>query len=108
MNNSSYTLEYLPLARNDMTDIVRYVSHNLSNPSAATRLAEKLVGSADKMLAFPYSNPVYIPIKPLGKEYRRIFVDNYIMFYWIDESKKTVTASRVLYCRRDYENLLME
>jgi len=35
-----------------------------------------------------------------------IVVDNYIVFYIIDEERKTVTIVRILYTRRDWENLL--
>ena len=38
-----YKLEYLPAARQDILDMVRYVSTQLQNPSAAARLAERLV-----------------------------------------------------------------
>ena len=33
-----YKLEYLPIARKDMLDIVRYISQDLKNPDAAKRL----------------------------------------------------------------------
>ena len=38
-----YNLEYLPAARNDMLEIVRYISWKLKNPDAAERLADELV-----------------------------------------------------------------
>ena len=33
-----YKLEYLPVARKDMLEIVRYISRELQNPDAADRL----------------------------------------------------------------------
>ncbi len=35
-----YKLEYLPAARQDILDMVRYVSTQLQNPSAAARLLD--------------------------------------------------------------------
>ena len=32
-----YKLEYLPVARKDMIEIVRYISRELQNPDAAVR-----------------------------------------------------------------------
>jgi len=101
-----YKLEYLPVARQDLIDIVLYISQELQNPDAANRLAEKLIETAEKVLTFPYGNPSYHPIKPLRHEYRKAIVQNYLMFYRIDEEKKLVTVARVLYAKRNYNRLL--
>ena len=101
-----YKLEYLPVARKDMLEIVRYISGELQNPDAANRLAVKLVDAAESVLTFPYATPAYHPIRPLKHEYRNILVQNYLMFYWVDEEKKLVTVARVIYAKRDYGRLL--
>ena len=94
-----YTIEYLPIAKSDMVDIAKYIGVKLENPEAAERLAEKLTD-------MPYKCPVHIPVKPLRHEYRKLIVQNYIMFYWVDEDKKLITIARVVYSGRDYENIL--
>lgn len=101
-----YKLEYLPVARKDMLEIVRYISGELQNPDAADRLAVKLVDAAESVLTFPYATPTCQPIRPLKHEYRNILVQNYLMFYWVDEEKKLVTVARVIYAKRDYGRLL--
>lgn len=101
-----YELEYLPAARQDMVDIVRYISRELCNPSAAERLAMELIQAGDRIPGFPYANPTYTPIRPLKHEYRKQPVRNYIMFYWVDESKKLVTVARVIYAKREIDRLL--
>lgn len=101
-----YRLEYLPMARQDMTDIARYISHELDNPEVAERLAMEMIEAADKLTDFPYANPAYHPVRPLKQEYRRLLVQNYIMFYCVDEAKKLITIMRVIYARRDYGKIL--
>ena len=101
-----YQLEFLPIARQDMTDIVRYISHELFNPTAAETLADEMIDAAERLTDFPYINAIYQSIKPLKKEYRKLIVKNYIMFYWIDEKEKRVTIARAIYARHDYEKLL--
>lgn len=101
-----YTLEYLPIARRDMVDIAKYIGVKLANPIAAERLAEKMIESAEKLTDMSYKCPVYTPIKLLTHEYRKLIVQNYIMFYWVDEDKKLVTISRIVYSGRDYKKLL--
>lgn len=101
-----YKLEYLPAALHDMVDIIRYISVELKNPDAADKLASEFVSSSDSLIEFPYKNPVYYPIRPLKKEYRKLLVKNYIMFYYVDEMNKTITISRVIYAKRDYGKIL--
>ncbi len=48
--NGLYKLEYLPVARKDMIEIVRYISRELQNPDAADRLAVELVNAAESVL----------------------------------------------------------
>lgn len=101
-----YNLEYLPVARQDMVEIVRYISIDLKNPEAADRLAAELIEAGDSIPAFPYANPAYTPIRPLKHEYRKLLVRNYFMLYWVDEEKKLITVARVVYARRDFEHLM--
>jgi len=101
-----YKLEFLPVARQDITDIARYISHELSNPTAAETLANEMIEAAERLADFPYISAVHQAIKPLKNEYRKLIVKNYIMFYWIDEKGKRVIVARVIYGRRDYDKLL--
>lgn len=101
-----YDLEYLPSALEDMVDIVRYISDELKNPQAAYKLAEKFSASGESIAAFPYSNPAYIPVRALKHEYRKLLIENYTMFYWVDEDKETVVIARVIYSKRNYKLLI--
>ncbi len=101
-----YKLEFLPVAQQDMVKIVQYISKELINPTAAERLAEELISTVDGILTFPYANPHYIPLRPLAHEYRKLLVQNYLIFYWVDEKNRLVTVARVLYAKRDYNRLL--
>lgn len=82
-----YKLEYLPVARKDMLEIVRYISGELQNPDAADCLAMELVDAAKSKLTFLYATPACQLICPLKHEYRNILVQNYLMLYWVDEEK---------------------
>ena len=101
-----YTLEYLPIAKKDMIEISKYIGVKLSNPTAADNLAEKMVSESEKLTDMPYKCSIYISPRPLKYEYRKLLVNNYIMFYYVDESKKNFTIARVLYAKRDFRKLL--
>lgn len=101
-----YRLEFLPAARQDMVEIVGYISRQLKNPMAAERLAVELIEAAENIPPFPYANPAYTPLRPLTREYRKLLVKNFLLLYWVDEEKKLVTIARVVYAKRDYKQLL--
>ncbi|MFR5070410.1 MAG: type II toxin-antitoxin system RelE/ParE family toxin [Eubacteriales bacterium] len=61
-----YTLEYLPIAMQDMVDIAKYISQKLSNPVAAERLANEMIESADKLAEF---HLLYNPVSLFNSTY---------------------------------------
>ena len=101
-----YNIDYLPSAKADMVEIVQYISHNLQNPIAAEKLATEMIEAVDGLSNFPYRNRIYMPIRPLKREYRKLLVQNYILFYYVEEEQKLVTIARAIYGRRDYGKLL--
>lgn len=101
-----YNLAFLPSARQDLVGIVQYISMGLKNPVAAEQMANALTEAAERIAAFPYANPVYIPIRPLRHEYRKCPVRNYLIFYWVEEEKQSVTVARVIYAKRDYAHMV--
>lgn len=103
-----YKLEYLPIARRDIIDIARYIKKVLGNPSAASKLAKELVEAAESLRQFPYACPIYYPLQPCGRDFRKLSVKNYILFYWVDEEQNTVTVARVVYAKRSYDDLLRD
>lgn len=106
MQRDKYELVYLPKARKDLVDAVSYVASILQNHAAADKLATKLIEAIEEIIPFPYANPLYVSSHPLKREYRKLAVDNYLVFYWVDESSKTITIARVVYGRRNHEDLL--
>ncbi len=101
-----YSVEYMPLAVQDMVEIVVYITRELNNPAAAERIAERLTEAGESLRDFPYAQPAYMPLRPLKHEYRKLLVENYMILYWVTETEKRVTIARVVYARRNYAKLL--
>ena len=101
-----YKLEYLPIAKKDIENIVNYIFNVLKNRSAAINISNLLIDSVISACKFPYGLPVYYSIGDLEIEYRCIKVKNYLMFYTIDEKNKTITIARVLYKKMNITNIL--
>lgn len=100
----SYKLEYLPAARKDMLEIVRYISRDIGNPYAAERLAVAKIEKGEATREMPYICPTCIPLRPLAHEYRKAIVKHFLMFYRVDEEGKLVSVARVIYSKRDHEH----
>ena len=49
-----YKLEFLPIAKNDIDNIIYYISINLGNKTAAVNLSKKFIDGANGILFFPY------------------------------------------------------
>lgn len=94
-----YKVEYLTTALSDMSEIIKYIRDKLVNKQAAVRLSEQFVEAAERISFFPYANTIFVPIRPLKEEYRKVIVENYLIFYYVKESAKTVVISRIIYAR---------
>ena len=101
-----YKLEFLPIAKKDIDDIIYYISNNLKNNAAAINLSKCFIKGANSILEFPYGLSEYKAKSKLKNEYRSIKIKNFLMFYTINERKKTITVVRVLYQKIDITSIL--
>lgn len=101
-----YKLEYLEIAKKDIDNIVYYIRYNLKNKTAAITFANELIKETDNILKFPYGNIEYTPLKPLKNKYRQSKFKNFIIFYIVNEKSKTITITRVLYQKRNFDQIL--
>ncbi len=104
---NKYKVDYLPLAKQDLVDIVQYIVNTLHNPNAAERIANQILQKIDTLEDYPYSNHCYRPLNELTHEYRQIIIGHYVAFYWVDELVKTVTIARILYGKREFQGSLV-
>lgn len=101
-----YKLEFLPIAKKDIDNIIYYISKTLKNPSAARDLANDFIKGANSILEFPYGLPIYKTVKRLENEYRSVRIKNFLMFYTINDQQNMIIIVRVLYKKMDINNLL--
>ncbi len=101
-----YKIEFLPLAKKDIDDIIYYISHNLKNITASKKLRDLFMQSLDNIIEFPYGSSIYQSVGTLKYEYRSYRVKNFLMFYIVNEKQKLITIVRVLYQKMDINNIL--
>jgi addiction module RelE/StbE family toxin len=99
-----YNIDYLPLALDDLKEIVEYITNELEAPRAAENFILKVNKEVPKLANNPFRCHVYFsPIK-LNYEYRVLHIDNYSLFYVVENNK--VEIHRVIYSKRDIPRIL--
>ena len=99
-----YSLRYLPIAQNDLLDIVDYITNVLNNRIAAENTLSKIEKAILERLESPESFAVWQSNKNREYPYRRINVGNYSVWYVVIDD--IMEIRRILYSRRNEENLL--
>jgi addiction module RelE/StbE family toxin len=91
----------------DFEEICEYISNELKNIDASNRLREKVIYN---ILLLENSPKMFTEIEKIDKterKYRRMIVNNYIILYTIEESKKVVYIAHIYYGARNYMDDLM-
>ncbi len=103
---NKYFVDVTDAAQSDLKEIVSYISIELKNPVSAKRLLTKFKDSILNLEEMPKRQNLVKDEVLSSRGIRRLLVDNYMIFYVVDDSKNKVTAIRILYARRDWESLI--
>ncbi len=105
-----YKIELLPIAKEDIDNILHYISLNLKNKTASRNLRKAFMNGINNIAEFPYNYPIYKSIYTLigvlEYEYRSYKIKNFLMFYTINEKEKIVVILRVLYQKMNISKIL--
>ena len=101
-----YKIFMLAPALENYEEIVRYLVFELKNPAAARSLVKRMDEGLDHVAQFPFSCPTCLTAYKMKHEYRKLFVNNFIVLYWVDQKEKTVMVEQIVYARRDIDSLL--
>ncbi len=106
MENRLYTLFFMPLASDDLEEIYTYVSEKLVAPAAADHMLDEIENKLNLLCEFPGLGAELSDPYLAEKGYHRLLVDNYLIFYLIDEIDRKIIVMRILYGARDYRDIL--
>ena len=101
-----YYVNITDIAEDDILSTVQYIANELKSPKAANNLLdeiekqERVLGKTPKI--FPLVSDEYLAEKGV----RFALIKNYMIFFIIIETKKTVNVIRFLYGRRDWQNII--
>lgn len=92
----------------DLDDIVGYIAVELANRQAASDFVDKLQGVIEEIRSFPESGSLVINEFLPNTEVRKKLIGNYIMYYLPDFDKKMIFVLRIIYGRRNMDEILRQ
>jgi len=98
----NYKVRIYPSAEQDLAEIVDYL--NTLSKQAALKYYDLLVEEIASLSTMPERYPHPRDLALTAKGYRCLIVKDYLVFYVVVGD--TVQIHRILYGRRDYQNLL--
>lgn len=84
----------------DIAEIKRYIREELCNPSAADRIAKRIVSSYKELKNAPFIGASLDSILEVKTDYRFLVCGNYLIFYKVKND--VISVYRVMNGRRDY------
>ncbi len=98
----NYSVKILPEATNDLNGLLDYIAVELSAPMAAINLNVKITEIFDRLEKFPLMGTL-VPVEAkLTIPQRWVRVENYMIFYAVDEQSETVYITRILFSTSNY------
>ena len=105
---SKYQYRLSQKAEADLDGIISYIAVELSNPKAASDFMDKVVKVIDETRSFPKSgshvNNEFLSNTAVQKQ----MIDNYIMYYLPDLEEKVIYIVRIVYGKRNMDEILRE
>lgn len=89
-------------------EIVQYISETLMVPDVAGAWMERLKGEIAKLDSMPARYPLTDEEPWRSRGIRRMVVENFLVYYWVDEPHTIVWVTAIVYGRRDRIASLMD
>lgn len=103
-----YKITYSTQAINDLRGIYAYICYDLASLTNAKNQTSRIRNAIRKLDTFPNGHPIvdFEPWHKMGMH--KLPVDNYVVFYFVDDNALTVDISRIFYGGRNIEAIAKE
>ena len=98
-----YSINYSNLYMDDFAEALIYIKDILKNEDDSNNLKNKTNEEIQKLKSFPHTGTILYKDN-IETKYRYIRVDNYYIFYYINDNN--VYVDRFIYAKRDFMKLL--
>ena len=103
-----YEVKLTVQAIGQIEEAVQYISKILLEPETARKWADTLQCEIEKLDTMPSRYPLTEEEPWHMKEIRKMPVKNFLVYYLVDEKKKAVWITAVIYGRRDQIAALLD
>lgn len=101
-----YSIRITKQAREHLNGIKNYIEKNLLAPEAAYRKVHALRLKIKSLSSMP-ARVKLVEEEPWRSEgLRKMVVENYYVYFWIDEEKGIIQVTAVVYAKRDQNEFL--
>ena len=97
-----YTVKLTGRAFLDIDSIYKYISETLCADSSAISIVAQIEEAIFSLETLPNRGAIRKIGKYANKDYRNIFVENYVIVYKVDEDNKRVIIMTVRYARSNF------
>ncbi len=95
-----HTINFSPLAINDLLEIKEYISVELDDKDAAKRISTNILTKIENLAKFPLLGENLESKIDVSTNYRYLVCESYIAFYRVENN--IVYIIRILYGKSDY------
>ncbi len=101
----TYNISFTDISRKELRQIYLYIKINLESPLTAKDLIKTILISIKDLNFMPNRFPIYKELNN-GITIRRMPVENFTVFYSVDDTKERVVIHKVIYSKRDIDKLI--
>lgn len=99
-----YKIKFTEKFLEDIEDICKYICRKLKSDKAANALRIKVIRNIENLAIAPKMYSKLEISDRLKMKFRKMIIDNYVIIYTIDESKKNIYISHMYYSGSNYLN----
>lgn len=103
-NESKFEIKILPSFTEEFGLILNYISNELSNKNAAENFLLDVINAIESRSLYPNVFEKYVGKKRTKKEWYRIYIGNYTIFYTVE--KNIMKVAHIIYSGRNYETII--
>ena len=103
-----YRLRFSKLYESDVDSCYNYIKNHLEAPVAADNLIMEMLEKLNRIKENPNARPLVQDAYLASLGYRLINVNNYMIFYIIDDDDKHIKVIRFLYSKRNWITILRQ
>lgn len=103
---AGYRIDITGPAKTDIREIARYIANELKEPEIAENHVDQILEGIFSLEDMPARAATVRDDLLAAEGVRGIRIRNYTVFFRIDESRKVITVIRVMYMRRNWQDLL--